>query len=288
MKYVEIGKTREKLPAVGIGTWQLQSGSEESVKAIRASIESGSNFVDTAEAYRNEEMVGKAINGYDDIFLATKVWPTHFRYEKIIRACDQSLERLGRKYIDLYQLHWPNPKVSMDETMKAMEKLVDDGKIRHIGVSNFSVEQMKKAQEALKKYDVVSNQVEFSMLAREQEKEVLPYCQKNGITLIAYSPFGHGKFFTGRNRALPVLNELAGKYGKTPAQIALNWLISKNNVTAIPKAGSVEHVKQNIGAANFQVSDTDLEQIESAIAGMNYKTMRQKYGWLISFILRLV
>lgn len=288
MKYVDIGKTQEKLPAIGIGTWQLTSSSEDSTKAIKASIESGSNFVDTAEAYRNEEMVGKAIRDYDDIFLATKVWPTHFRYDKVIKACDQSLQRLGRKYIDLYQLHWHNPKVDMTETMRAMEKLVDDGKIRHIGVSNFSVEQMQKASNAMKKYDIVSNQVEYSILAREYETRLLPYCQKNGITLIAYSPLGHGKFFTPKNKAMSTLENIAEKYGKTPAQIALNFLISRDNVVAIPKAGSVEHAKQNIDAANFQISKEDIETIENAVSGFNYKTMNQKYGWLISFFLRLV
>ncbi len=288
MKYVEIGKTHEKLPAIGIGTWQLSPGSENSIKAIRASIESGSNFVDTAEAYRNEEMVGKAIREYDDVFLATKVWPTHFRYEKIIRACDLSLERLGRKYIDLYQLHWPNPKVGMDETMRAMEKLVDDGKIRHIGVSNFSAEQLARAQSSLKKYDIVSNQVEYSILARSYEKELLPYCQKNGVTLIAYSPLGHGKFFRQDNNAMSLIRNLAEKYGKTPAQIALNYLISRNSVSAIPKAGSVEHVKENIDAGNFQMSNEDMSELENAIAGLNYRTMKQKWGWLISFVLRFV
>lgn len=288
MKYVDIGRTQEKLPAIGIGTWQLSPNSEDSIKAIRTSIESGSNFVDTAEAYRNEEMVGKAIKDYDDVFLATKVWPTHFRYDKVIKACDQSLARMGRKYIDLYQLHWPNPKVDMTETMKAMEKLVDDGKIRYIGVSNFSVEQMQKAKDSMKKYEIVSNQVEYSILAREYENQLLPYCQKNGITLIAYSPLGHGKFFTSKNKAMSTLEDMASKYGKTPAQIALNFLISKNNVVAIPKAGSADHVRQNIDAANFQLGKEDIDRLEDAVSSFNYRTMKQKYGWLISFILRLV
>lgn len=288
MKYIEIGKSNEKIPAIGIGTWQLSAGSQDSMKAIRASIESGSNLVDTAESYKNEEMVGEAIRDYDDIFLATKVWPTHFRHDRVIRACDQSLERLGRKYIDLYQLHWPNPKVDISETMRAMEKLVDDGKIRYIGVSNFSVDQLKKAQDSMKKYDIVSNQVEYSILARAYETELLPYCQKNNIAIIAYSPLGHGRFFTQKNRAMPELEQIAKKYSKSPAQIALNWLISRTGVVAIPKAGSIEHVKQNVDAANFQISQEDLSSIDSAISGMNFKTMNQKYGWLISLFLRLV
>lgn len=288
MKYLDLGKTGEKLPAIGIGTWQLSPDSEESVKAIRASIESGSSFVDTAEAYRNEEMVGKAIQGYDDVFLATKVWPNHFRYEKVIRACEQSLERLGRKQVDLYQLHWPNPKVKIDETMRAMEKLVDAGKVRHIGVSNFSVEQLAAAQDALKKYEIVSNQVEYSILVREYEKELLPYCQKNGITLIAYSPLGHGKFFRQNNTAIDAIKALAEKYGKTPAQIALNYLISKQNVTAIPKTGSIEHVKQNIDAASFEMKTDDISDLEKAISGINFRTLKQKFGWFISFALMFV
>lgn len=288
MKYVNLGKTGERIPAVGIGTWQLHADADSSVKAIRASLESGSNFVDTAESYRNEEMVGRAIEGYDNVFLATKVWPSHFRYDRLLKACDESLRKLGREYIDLYQLHWPNPKVDISETMRAMEKLVDDGRVRHIGVSNFSSGQLRKAQDAMKNYSIVSNQIEFSMLAREYEKELLPFSQDNDITVIAYSPLGHGKFFTSRNRALPTIQDMAHKYGKSPAQIAINWLISRSNVVAIPKAGTIEHVKDNIEAGNFEMSVEDLSALDDAVSGMNFRTMKSKFGWLISFVLRLI
>ncbi len=288
MKYLEIGNTKEKLPAVGIGTWQMGSGSEQSVKAIQASIESGSRFVDTAEAYRNEEMVGRAIKGYDDVFLATKVWPSHFRYDSVIKACENSLRKLGRDHIDLYQLHWPNPKVDIAETMRAMEKLVDDGKIRYIGVSNFSSKQMEKARSSMKSHDIVSNQVEYSPMVRDYEKEILPYCQKNGIILIAYSPLGRGRFFSSKNKALPVIREIAAKYGKTPSQIGLNYLISKAQVSAIPKTLNPDHVRENVEAADFNLEKEDAAKIEAALQSFNYRSMKQKYGMFLSFFLRLL
>lgn len=288
MKEIELKGTKEKVPVIGIGTWQMKSDSEDSVNSIQASIENGSRFVDTAEAYRNEDMVGRAIKGYGDIFLATKVWPSRFRYDDVIKACENSLKKLGREQIDLYQLHWPNPKIDISETMKAMEKLADDGKIRYIGVSNFSVDQLKKAQSVMKNHEIVSNQVEYSILAREYEKGILPYCQDNSIMMIAYSPLGRGKFFTGKNKALPLIRKLADKYGKTPSQIGLNYIVSKKMVSVIPKTTNPEHAKQNLEAGNFSMSKEDLSRLEEELKSFNYRTMNQKFGWIISFALRLM
>ncbi len=153
-------------------------------------------FIDTAEMYgagHSEEVVARALQGrHDRVFVASKVSPRHFAYDDVLAAAKRSLKRLGLKQMDLYQLHWPNSRIPISETMKAMEKLVKDGLTRHIGVSNFSVEQMKEAQQSLSHKKIVSNQVEFSLVDRSVEAGIMPYCQKEGLTLIAYSPLGQG------------------------------------------------------------------------------------------------
>lgn len=179
--YKNLGKTNEKIPAIGLGTYGIggymhsdYSKDKEAIELIRYAIEIGLNFIDTAEMYgsgHTEELIGEAIMGLrEKVFIATKVSPSHFSYEEVIKACERSLKRLKTTYIDLYQLHWPNPSIPIKETMKAMEYLVDKGKIRYIGISNFSVEETKEAMEALSKYEIVSNQVEYSILERSIER----------------------------------------------------------------------------------------------------------------------
>lgn len=172
MELKELGGSGEKIPAIGIGTWKMGVDRKAEVAALGAGIAAGSRFVDTAEIYGTEHIVAEALRGKSGVFVATKVWPNHLHYDDVIKACDRSLAQLGVKSIDLYQIHWPNYKVPIEETMAAMEKLVDDGKIRHIGVSNFSAKEMQEARAAMKRYDIVSNQVEFSILVRDAEKSL--------------------------------------------------------------------------------------------------------------------
>src|ERR1700730_6166421 len=189
MKQKELGKTGVLLPEIGLGTWQYRGG----VEPIRKAIVLGSCLVDTAESYCTEEIVGEAVKQLRNrVFIATKVSPRHFPRADVLIAADKSLERLGTDYIDLYQLHWPNCTVPIEETMGAMEELVERGKIRFIGVSNFSVSELRKAQLALSKYRVVSNQVRYSLVDRSLEVDLLRYCAENKITVIAYSPLAHG------------------------------------------------------------------------------------------------
>jgi len=256
MKYVELGKTGEKVPAIGFGTWKLGN---EGIDAIKKSIELGANFIDTAEMYGNEAIVGRAIKGAD-AFIATKVSPHHLHYEDVIKACNTSAQLLGVKQIDLYQIHWPNPAIPIKETMKAMEKLVDEGKIRYIGVSNFSLNELEEAQSAMSKYDIVSNQVEYNIMVREIEDDLIPFCRKENITVIAYSPLARGAIFKEK-KVYRLLNELAGKYGRSIAQISLNYLIANGGVVAIPKASGIPHVEENVGAADFTISKEDLAKI---------------------------
>ena len=188
---------------------------------------------------------------------------SHFSRDKVIKACNSSLEKLGVDTVDLYQLHWPNYKVSIKETMSAMEELQRQGKIRHIGVSNFSAQEVEEAQAALKNSEIVSNQVEYSLIVREAEKELLGYSKSHNITVIAYSPFAHGALFDKRNRELLDFLEGVGKaYGKTAVQVTLNWLLSKDQVVAIPKADRIEHVDENFGALGFKLSDEDIREID--------------------------
>lgn len=270
MEFKYLGKTGEKIPVLGMGTWKIGGGwystdyskDREAVEALRLGLKLGMKFIDTAEGYGKghaEELVGEAVKNEKDVFIATKVSPEHFKYEDVIKSCEASLKRLKVKQVDLYQLHWPNPNVPIEETMKAMEKLVEEGKIRYIGVSNFSVEEMKKAQEALSKYEIVSNQVEYSLLCRDVEKDVLPFCQKEKITLIAYRPLTRGKIF----KFSKVFDDVCRKYNKTISQVALNWLIQKKQVVAIPKASKPEHVEDNIGAVGWKFRKEDIKMLEA-------------------------
>jgi diketogulonate reductase-like aldo/keto reductase len=258
----ELGKTGVPFPEIGLGTWQYRGG----VEPIRKAIVLGSYLIDTAESYCTEEIVGEAVKPFRNrVFIATKVSPSHFRCSDMLMAADKSLERLKTDYIDLYQLHWPNCTVPIEETMGAMVELVDRGKIRFIGVSNFSVPELRKAQLGLSKYRVVSNQVRYSLVDRSAEVELLRYCAENRITLIAYSPLAHGINHIKEKDPRAILSKVAAMAGKTEAQVALNWCISRENVIAIPKASSVEHVVQNCDASGWRLSSEAKRLLEQGV-----------------------
>jgi diketogulonate reductase-like aldo/keto reductase len=274
-----LGKTGESVAAIGLGTWNM--GGRESpdyrdderlIEAIRYAVELGMNHIDTAEMYaagHAEELVGEAVKQFsrDEVFIATKVWPSNLRYEDVIRSCRRSLERLQLKHVDLYMVHWPNPRIPLQETMKAMEKLVKDGLVRYIGVSNFDVELLEEAMNALKREEIVANQVEYSLEAREVERELIPFCERNGITVTAYTPLGKGRIPAEAASNTPrgkILAEMAQRYGKTPVQIALNWVIWRPNVITIPKAARKEHLEENAGAAGWRLTEEDYKRLSAA------------------------
>ncbi|EFD93029.1 MAG: aldo/keto reductase [Candidatus Parvarchaeum acidophilus ARMAN-5] len=269
METKEFNKTKRQLSVLGVGTWELSSDINENVKAIKYALDNGINFIDTAEMYNTENVVAQAIKDYDreKLFIASKVWPTHFGYDDVIKACEGSLEKLGTKYLDLYQLHWPNKAIDIKETMRAMEKLVSDGKIKSIGISNFSLSEMKDAQNAMSKYEIASNQVEYSIVTRDIEKSGLfDYCRENSIAIIAYSPLSHGKLF-GNAKLMEDLLSIGKKYGKQPAQIALSWLLHRDNTFPIPKASNTEHMKEDIASADIKLNDEDI----SFLSGLEEK-----------------
>ncbi len=276
MERKPLGKTGEAIAAIGLGTWQM-GGAEYPdyrndriyIEAIRYAVELGMNHIDTAEIYaagHAEELVGEAVKNLDrdDVFIATKVWSSNLRYDDVIKSCRRSLKRLGLRYVDLYMIHWPNPSIPLSETMRAMERLVKDGLVRYIGVSNFNIDLLEEAIASLKNEELVSNQVEYSLESREAEKELIPYCERNGITVVAYTPLGKGRIpkeATSGSERGRVLAEVAAKYRKTPAQVALNWVIWKPNVITIPKAVKKEHLEENAGGAGWRLSEEDYQRI---------------------------
>jgi len=276
MEFKELGKTTVKVPVLGLGTWGIGGHSNrytgadtQAVQVLRLGLDLGMLFIDTAEFYghgHSEEIVAEAIaERRESVFLATKVSPEHFRYDDVLKACEASLKRLQVRYVDLYQLHWPSSSIPIPETMKAMEHLVNQGKIRHIGVSNFSVRQTRESQESLSKATVAANQVEYSLLDRSIETDLLKYCQKERITVIAYSPLAKSQIPKGgRGGKWQVLDEVAAGNGKTRSQVALNWLIAKEGVVTIPKAVSIDHVKENVGAIGWTLRREDQKDLEEA------------------------
>ena len=277
MEFRPLGRTHESIPVIGLGTWGIggemgpdSSRDEAGIQALKLGLDLEMKFIDTAEMYgagHSEEVVSQALEGRRDrVFVASKVSPRHFAYDDVLGAAKRSLKRLRLKQMDLYQLHWPNPRIPISETMRAMEKLVGDGLVRHIGVSNFSVEQIKEAQQSLSHEKIVSNQVEFSLIDRGVEAGILQYCQKEGLTLIAYSPLGQGKIPRGRGSSFKVLDEIAGKLGKSRNQIALNWVLQHDSVVAIPKAADTDHVKENAEVAEWKLGSEDYQRLGKAFS----------------------
>jgi diketogulonate reductase-like aldo/keto reductase len=271
-----LGTTGVQIPVLGLGTWGIggfttgSSGNDEiGIQAIRLGLDLGMRFVDTAEMYgrgHSEEVVAEATKDQrESTFLATKVSGEHLAYEDVLRSCEASLKRLRTRHLDLYQIHWPNARIPLSETMKAMERLVDDGKVRHIGVSNFSVRQLTEAQEALSKTRVVSNQVEYSLTERSIEGDLLPFAEKEKITIIAYSPLARGQISgQAHGDRWKVLDQIARITHKTRSQVALNWLVLKPPVVAIPKASNLDHVRENSGAVGWSLSNEQVERLDEA------------------------
>src|SRR4030095_8161791 len=189
----QLGNTGVMVPEIGLGTWKYHGG----VEPLRRGVELGAYLIDTAEIYRTENVVGQAIEGMRErVFIATKVSGAHLRHDQVLRAADASLQLLGTEVIDLYQIHWPNARVPIKETMQAMETLVDRGQVRYIGVSNFSLRELRAAQEVMTKYPIVSNQVLYNLNRREIEHDLLPYCQEHPLTILAYTPLDDGRLAT--------------------------------------------------------------------------------------------
>ena len=262
MEYKNLGDTAVEVPEVGLGASQYTAGAGP----LREGISAGAFLVDTAESYGTEDQVGAAAVGMrSEIFIATKVSPAHFGHDELIAAAEASLKRLGTDYIDLYQLHQPNAEIPIAETMGAMDRLVEQGKVRHVGVSNFSVAQLAEAQ-SVSNNKIVSNQVKYHLADRAIEDGLLSYCQQNDVTIIAYSPLGAGMGKLKAKLRHGILEEVAKATGKTEAQVALNWCISKKNVIAIPKSNSADRVRENCGASGWRLSDDQMQLLDQGVS----------------------
>lgn len=267
-----------KISVLGLGTWNMGGrigrsiiNDKKDINAIKAAIELGMTHIDTAEMYGNghcEELVGIAIKDYnrEELFITTKVLPEHLRYKDVISAAERSLSRLKTNYIDLYLIHKPNPGIPIKESMKAMDYLVEHKIARFIGVSNFGINQLKEAG-VYAKNKIAANQIEYNLLARnhgtftnDMESAIIPYCQENDILIIAWAPLAKGRLV---KPGYKILDEMIKKYNKTQSQIAINWLISQENVITIPKSSNIEHLKENLGALGWRMKEEDINKLSN-------------------------
>jgi aryl-alcohol dehydrogenase-like predicted oxidoreductase len=301
MELRPLGTSEVNISPVVMGTWQAGKemwvgiDDQESIAAIRAAYDAGITTFDTAEAYGNghsERIVAKALSDERNrIVYATKVFANHLRHEQVIKACERSLKNLATDVIDLYQIHWPSgsfntPKVPIEETMRALNELKAQGKIRAIGVSNFSRTQL---DEAAKYGDIVSLQPPYSLFWRYIETDAMSYCAENDMTILAYSPMAQGlltgkfgtnhKFAKGDHRiknrlfqpeiyrsvltALDKLRSIAENYSCTLGQLALAWVISHPKTCAIAGARNASQATENAAAASITFSNDDLAQLDT-------------------------
>jgi diketogulonate reductase-like aldo/keto reductase len=258
------------LPKIGFGMWQIGGGSypdpnldSVSTAALHAALETGYTHFDTAESYasgHSEELLGRAIRetntNREDVFVTTKVSPEHLRHADILRSCENSLRRLKMDYIDLYLIHWPGTWTDYEETFGALNQLVRDGKLRHLGVSNFNLKLLKQARQ-LSETPILTDQVPYRLPDRTYvENGVLAYCQQNDILLTAYSPL---KF---RNLTVnKTLQVIANAHSATPYQIALAWLAAQRRVITIPMSRDPQHIHENFVAADIELSQEEFQRL---------------------------
>lgn len=247
--------------------WDSSLSEAEKCDLIHLGISLGVTLIDTAEGYGNsEETVGRAVKNYrHSVKLATKVSPSNLSYEDVIVACDRSLARLGTDYIDLYQVHWPSAVIPIEETMEAMKILHKAGKIRGVGLCNYTMSEILKAEKALGAVPLSALQMEYNVFERTIETNgQLDFCSQNGRMLLAYSPLDQGQTKMLSPQQLLTLEELGRKYDKTPQQIILRFLTSAKNVFVITRTTSKQHMKENIAAIDFELSEEEVQSIRIA------------------------
>jgi diketogulonate reductase-like aldo/keto reductase len=262
------GWTGVPVPIVGQGTWNLERDDRaRAVAALRAGLDRGMTHIDTAEMYGSgvvEELVAEAIAGRrDEVFLVSKVLPSHGSFEKVLRACEASLRRLRTDRLDLYLLHWPGTH-PLERTIAAFERLVGEGKIRFYGMSNFDAEEMARAVAIAGERRVACNQVLYHLQERSIEHAVVPWCRAHDIAVVGYSPFGSGRFPGARSAGSRVLAQIAQAHGATSRQVALAFLVRKAGLFAIPKASHPAHVEDNAAAGTLELTRGDLTRLEAA------------------------
>lgn len=245
----------ERIPALGLGTWELFGSRGR--RAIRHALELGYRHLDTAQLYDNEEQVGRALvdSGLDrgEVFLTTKIAPRNLDPRQVRPSTEESLRHLGVEYVDLLLIHWPSRDVPLEQTLGAMVALRDDGLARHLGVSNFTPAMLR---EALRIAPLLTNQVEFHPYLHQDELHALAL--EHDLMLTAYSPLAKG-----RVQRDPTLAEIGERHGKTPAQVALRWLVQQPDVSAIPRSSDPGRQAENLDVFDFALEDEEMERVAS-------------------------
>lgn len=272
MKTRPFGSLNQEVPIIGQGTWNMPTRKEkdwpDAIAALKAGIKAGMTHIDTAEMYgsgESEELIKEAISDFrrDDLFIISKVLPTNASYKGTIRSCEASLSRMKLDHLDCYLLHWRG-NYPLEETMAGMEQLIKEGKIRSLGVSNFDVDDLKEAAAHLSKEKIVCNQVLYHLNERGIDRRLIPYCQEKSIAVVGYTPFGRRKIEQLPTAQQEVLQRLGKKYGATPRQIILAFLVRLPGLFTIPKASKHQHTMENAKAGDIELEKDDLSVLNEA------------------------
>ncbi len=258
----------KEVSSIGLGTYGMggknspdYKNDAKEVEAIKYAITNGINLIDTAEYYghgHSEELVGKAIKDFEReyLFIISKVWPVNLHYKDVINSAKESLKRLDTDYIDLYLIHWPNPKIPVEETLDAMGELLDSHLIRNIGVSNFDIANLTEAIDQLKHGKIIANEVEYNLENYYIEDDLIPFCEKNNIKIIGYSPLNQGRISSK-------INHVAKSLGMSSIQCTLGYLKKKS--IPIPKASSISHINELVECMNIDLDENEYNRIKEAV-----------------------
>ena len=243
----------DEIPMIGFGTWNLSGETINSL--VRTALDAGYTHIDTAEGYKNESEIGEVLTDYDrsELFLTSKVLPKNLNYESVVRTCEASLDRLGTDYLDLYLIHWPNPAISLRETLNAMETLHDEGLVRNVGVSNFSAYQLSCAK-YISDVPIAVNQIEFHPVY--QQHKLREYCRETDTVVEAAAPLGRTEIL-----GEPTIREIAEKHDRSPAAVVLRWAIARDTVV-LPKSTTPSHIEANLEAWDWELPESDLAAID--------------------------
>jgi 2,5-diketo-D-gluconate reductase B len=265
-----------EIPRLGLGTWQ---NIEQCAESVETALELGYRHIDTAQVYDNARQVGKGLAAADvdrdEIFLTTKVWRSNLRDEAVRDSVRESLDNLGTEYVDLLLIHWPHPRVPVAETLGAMADLQDEGLVRHLGVSNFTRNQLAEAR-AVADSPLVADQVLYNPL--KDQSALQEYCAANDVALTAYSPLARGELIGDE-----MLADIGARYDKSAVQVTLRWLVQQENVVAIPKATSREHIAANLAVFEFELTAEEMRRIHDRTPGIKRRLFNRLPGLMRRF-----
>ena len=262
------GPTGVQVPKVGLGTWYLEQADDKTaIAAVQAALELGLTHVDTAELYgsgKAESLVGQALEGRrDGVFLVSKIIPSNASRKGTIKHCEQTLKRLRTDHLDCYLIHWPG-SYPLEETIEALEELVQSGKTRAWGVSNFDENELAEALAIAGPGRIACNQVLYHLEERAIEHAVVPWCEENDVAIVGYTPYGQHRQYPPAGAGGAVLTQIAERLGATARQVALAFLTRRSDSFAIPKSTQLAHLKENAGAAHVALAPEDVASIEKA------------------------